>query len=1620
MPSAPTYADGEYEDDKADMVAKLMKNHSNIVSSSLVERSNLISRVTWLSHHVPGCVLKSLLEPIMRARKRANMKSLPQRKEFYNGDHEMKQSCDGNVVAAHHVKAEHKAKSPFLNSLPPPKSLISPERPTVGPPIPPFMIEDNLPLTTGHDGALLFVDISGFTRISLVMNVESLSNAINSYFQMIVNEITSHGGDIIKFAGDALFAEWKVSRNEAHHDLDCCVSNAATCAAAIVSSCSNYSVCKPIDFTMSTKSPHMSRRNSALTSSDVESTGGDTPEYDSFPRRPLKGCDTRRRTSRPSLSAPLSAVIATLNVKCAIGVGHIVGIHVGDNVTRREYFILGDTIGQVARAESAAGMGQVFASPEAAQHLVRVGDLRGDWQDAVKNGQPIRIADHDEQFFEIKRRSQQNIIPCDAENMLHLYEDLNSTELQWLMKMLSLYVHPVVANDNNESAPISLKLGSYRERHVTEAELRTVYTCFISPLIDHKLTGDEVIDKKLFNLLNDIMIVTQRELNKMQGHLRQFMLDDKGLVLICTFGLRGSTFPDMVAQRALPFSLSIHRALEEDLGVKSTVGATLGKVYCGVVGGLERHEFAVLGPSVNLAARLMASDKNHGVLVDKTVRLLTTQVFFKPLPPVKAKGYDEPVPIFEPMKLASTRSLSDGHRMKAKNNFFGRAGELKQILRIAKEVTLHDSTSKLLLVTAMSGSGKSTLMIQATELVRAMVEKMHKQVIITRNISNEGDSMIPFSIFRSIFKDVLSQVQQEDEESQSSMSKDARRKSLSESMSRTSSFNGQLDTLSITSQSSRSSRGSTEMTRFRFICRELNAPPEFMEVVGKRFLGIRGGNKDDSATQSESPTLQIQSVIKFMADAFIRCTKNANLVLLALDDVQWMDELSWKVVQTIFERAENVLILCGSRPPSSSLTMDPIFFSDLQGQFQKEGRFFEISLAPLNESEVKDMIADTLKIMSDEIDASFSRNVFTTSGGMPHYLGYILDAIKRNNLTVRLENGMIGMKNSAEDNTKILGSVNELLLYRIDALDSSVRTVLHLSAVLGTEFDLLDAALAYEELFGVNESTQVASAIALRESFDVAIKEGIIEKYDIFSAENRDDEDENSCSSMINVMISLKGRRQAHPLYSENCRLRFTHDSWKTSMLNVMLDERKREMHEHVAISLERELDDENQNQDDFEKQITVFKHWKACGSFPKASASALNIGGQLMLLGLNPQAILLFDDVLDILEKISDDEIGRTQYGGISASVLDAIDVPELDKLIKLNIAKGKAYLTLGQGTGAAESYQNALDILHHTPCADDADFDRSVTFPLFSGLFVVLKMGGIKDDAECSYEQDMCKRFVEQARLNGDPIHYGRALAMEAETLGRLGNFEQALEVVERIKPIYNIETQHEAICKAYGSDRVAQAFSHSVNFNNALGRTQAALDTCNYIMEEILPKSDPKNVHNSFCLLYSVIITLKENGLSLQAQQVFQERIVAPFEKYFGPGGSTYSKPMFKPILVLLELQMKEDYDSAKIEEYTAWALDEDNFENKMATLESAWAAFSASPIALHSEICFILGKMQHDDVERRNCLIQKAITLMEKSVAVTAPFAYSNGYAKKKLQVMKSFAREEASQEMHPLV
>ena len=81
--------------------------------------------------------------------------------------------------------------------------------------------------------SLLFIDISGFTPLSARLSeqgsvgIENLSNVLNEYFAAQIALLTDHGGDIIKFAGDALIVMWEENRADTR-PLSCL--RAAQCA----------------------------------------------------------------------------------------------------------------------------------------------------------------------------------------------------------------------------------------------------------------------------------------------------------------------------------------------------------------------------------------------------------------------------------------------------------------------------------------------------------------------------------------------------------------------------------------------------------------------------------------------------------------------------------------------------------------------------------------------------------------------------------------------------------------------------------------------------------------------------------------------------------------------------------------------------------------------------------------------------------------------------------------------------------------------------------------------------------------------------------------------------------------------------------------------------------------------------------------------------------------------------------------------------------------------------------------------------------------------------------------------------------------------------------------------
>src|ERR1700674_1060798 len=66
----------------------------------------------------------------------------------------------------------------------------------------------------GFPAAILFVDIVGFTPLTRLLEqrgqqgVEELSLLINDFWDPLIDLVSSYGGDVVKFLGDALLVIW--------------------------------------------------------------------------------------------------------------------------------------------------------------------------------------------------------------------------------------------------------------------------------------------------------------------------------------------------------------------------------------------------------------------------------------------------------------------------------------------------------------------------------------------------------------------------------------------------------------------------------------------------------------------------------------------------------------------------------------------------------------------------------------------------------------------------------------------------------------------------------------------------------------------------------------------------------------------------------------------------------------------------------------------------------------------------------------------------------------------------------------------------------------------------------------------------------------------------------------------------------------------------------------------------------------------------------------------------------------------------------------------------------------------------------------------------------------------
>lgn len=118
-----------------------------------------------------------------------------------------------------------------------------------GPPTPTFE-----PQAKRLTGAVLFADLSGFTRLAETLGrhgpagAEELTGLLNGYFARLITLIDGHGGDVVKFAGDAMTALW--ATDVLGEDLATVTLRAARCGLVVQELLHNYEAAEGIRLTL--------------------------------------------------------------------------------------------------------------------------------------------------------------------------------------------------------------------------------------------------------------------------------------------------------------------------------------------------------------------------------------------------------------------------------------------------------------------------------------------------------------------------------------------------------------------------------------------------------------------------------------------------------------------------------------------------------------------------------------------------------------------------------------------------------------------------------------------------------------------------------------------------------------------------------------------------------------------------------------------------------------------------------------------------------------------------------------------------------------------------------------------------------------------------------------------------------------------------------------------------------------------------------------------------------------------------------------------------------------------------------------------------------------------------
>lgn len=293
---------------------------------------------------------------------------------------------------------------------------------------------------------------------------------------------------------------------------------------------------------------------------------------------------------------------------------------------------------------------------------------------------------------------------------------------------------------------------------------------------------DVTADVDLHERLEVCMRILVETFAQRGGQIGQYSCGDKGNVCLGTFGLRGSVQQDNAAA-AVECAQTIIVRLQA-MNLNASIGVTSGKLYSGLLGSPKRHEYSIMGPAANLAARLMSAAAPGSVLCCKETRNRDRSHIFLSMPEVIAKGFSEPVTTYQPVLSATSKMIrtktmpslcsfddltkvnasSKAKKIEKETIMYGQSCDMGVIMEFFQDSfpSLEPQEGlKIAVITGTCGSGKSTFLAAVRDemsKIPTFKAGVSNTEFIFSGVSNMFDSTSPFSSWRPILVDLIAAV----------------------------------------------------------------------------------------------------------------------------------------------------------------------------------------------------------------------------------------------------------------------------------------------------------------------------------------------------------------------------------------------------------------------------------------------------------------------------------------------------------------------------------------------------------------------------------------------------------------------------------------------------------------------------------------------------------------------------------------------------------------------------------------------------------------------------------------------------------------------------------------------